>query len=99
NVHVMAGVPAIFVAMLDAVLPMLEAGLPVLSDELRFEVGEGRIAAPLRDLAAEMDDLSFGSYPFRDDAVYGTNIVVRGTDRARIREAVERLEAIRRSHG
>lgn len=99
NVHVMAGVPAIFVDMLDAVLPHLEAGRPVLSDELRFEVGEGRIAAPLRDLAAELSDLSFGSYPFHDGSVYGTNIVVRGTDQARIRHAVERLEAIRRSHG
>ncbi len=99
NVHVMAGVPAIFVAMLDAVLPALEAGRPVLSDELRFEVGEGRIAAPLRDLAAEMPDLSLGSYPFHEGSVYGTNIVVRGADRARIDLAIERLEAIRRSHG
>ena len=99
NVHVMAGVPAIFVAMLDAVLPQLEAGRPVLSEEVRFEVGEGRIAAPLRDLASELSDLSLGSYPFHQGAVYGTNIVVRGTDRARIREAVERLEAIRHSLG
>lgn len=98
NVHVMAGVPAIFVAMLDAVLPSLEAGRPVLSRELRFEVGEGRIAAPLRRLAEELSDLSFGSYPFRDGAVYGTNIVVRGTDDALIDQAIERLEAIRRSH-
>ncbi|SFS15090.1 molybdenum cofactor synthesis domain-containing protein [Agrococcus baldri] len=98
NVHVMAGVPTIFVAMLDAVLPSLEAGRPVLSRELRFEVGEGRIAAPLRRLAEELSDLSFGSYPFRDGAVYGTNIVVRGTDDALIDQAIERLEAIRRSH-
>lgn len=99
NVHVMAGVPSIFVAMLDAVLPQLEAGRPVLSDELRFEVGEGRIAAPLRELAAELPDLSIGSYPFHDGSTYGTNIVVRGTDRARIRQAIERLEAIRRLQG
>lgn len=99
NVHVMAGVPAIFVAMLDAVLPQLEAGRPVLSREVRFEVGEGRIAAPLRDLASELSDLSIGSYPFHHDAVYGTNIVVRGTEGARIQEAVERLETIRRSLG
>ncbi|MFJ6112962.1 competence/damage-inducible protein A [Agrococcus sediminis] len=94
NVHVMAGVPAIFVAMLDDLLPGLEAGSPVLSSELRFDVGEGRIAAPLRELAAEMPTLSIGSYPFRDDAGYGTNIVVRGTDPALVREAMERLRAI-----
>ncbi|RWR25240.1 competence/damage-inducible protein A [Agrococcus lahaulensis] len=94
NVHVMAGVPAIFVAMLDDLLPGLEAGLPVVSSELRFDVGEGRIAAPLRELAAEMPTLSIGSYPFRDDAGYGTNIVVRGTDPTLVREAMARLRAI-----
>ncbi|MEV7528690.1 competence/damage-inducible protein A [Agrococcus sediminis] len=94
NVHVMAGVPSIFVAMLDDLLPGLEAGSPVVSSELRFDVGEGRIAAPLRALAAEMPGVSIGSYPFRDDAGYGTNIVVRGTDPALVRKAMERLRAI-----
>ncbi|WP_306231744.1 competence/damage-inducible protein A [Agrococcus beijingensis] len=95
NVHVMAGVPDIFVAMLDELLPSLEAGSPVLSREVRFEVGEGRIAAPLRELAAALPTLSIGSYPFRDTTGYGTNIVVRGTDAALIDRAIERLEAIR----
>ncbi|UOW01019.1 molybdopterin-binding protein [Agrococcus sp. SCSIO52902] len=94
NVHVMAGVPAIFVAMLDDLLPGLEAGSPVVSSELRFDVGEGRIAAPLRELAAEMPALSIGSYPFDDAGVHGTNIVVRGTDPTLVREAMERLRAI-----
>ena len=97
NVHVMAGVPEIFAVTLDELLPRLESGEPVLSRELRFDVGEGRIAAPLRDLAAELPTLSLGSYPFRDDAGYGTNIVVRGTDTALIDRAIQRLEAIRSS--
>ncbi|WP_347756589.1 molybdopterin-binding protein [Agrococcus sp. ProA11] len=99
NVHVMAGVPAIFVAMLDAVLPGLEAGSPVLARELRFEVGEGRIAAALRALADEMPDLSIGSYPFREGSAFGTNIVVRGTDPGRIDQALARLEEMRRLSG
>jgi molybdopterin-biosynthesis enzyme MoeA-like protein len=97
NVHVMAGVPSIFVAMLDVLLPGLESGRPVLSGEVRFEVGEGRIAAPLRDLAAAMPELSIGSYPFQDGATYGTNIVVRGTDQRSIDRALERLADLRRS--
>jgi molybdenum cofactor synthesis domain-containing protein len=95
NVHVMAGVPSIFVAMLATVLPMLEAGAPRLSREVRFEVGESRIASPLRELADETRELTFGSYPFRDGDVRGTNIVVRGTDPAVLDEAVARLEAMR----
>ncbi|WP_043501455.1 competence/damage-inducible protein A [Georgenia sp. SUBG003] len=95
NVHVMAGVPSIFVAMVETVLPTLETGAPRLSREVRFEVGEGRIATPLRELAEAMPHLSFGSYPFREGEVRGTNIVVRGTDPALLDDAVARLEAIR----
>jgi molybdenum cofactor synthesis domain-containing protein len=97
NVHVMAGVPHIFVIMLEALLPSLGAGAPVRSRELRFEVGEGRIATPLRELAASFPQLSIGSYPFSEAHLHGTNIVVRGTDPAVIDEAVERLEALRSS--
>ncbi|MDI9629272.1 MAG: molybdopterin-binding protein [Acidobacteriota bacterium] len=80
NVHVMAGVPSIFTEMVDRVLPTLAAGAPTVSRELRFDVGEGRIADQLRGLAAEFPELAFGSYPFFSEGVYGTNIVVRGTD-------------------
>ena len=97
NVHVMAGVPSIFVIMLDALLPTLVAGDPVQSREVRFEVGEGRIATPLRELAAASPQLSIGSYPFSGGGAYGTSIVVRGTDVALIDAAVERLEALRRA--
>lgn len=80
NVHVMAGVPSIFTEMVDRVLPTMAAGAPTVSRELRFDVGEGRIADQLRGLAAEFPELAFGSYPFFSEGVYGTNIVVRGTD-------------------
>ncbi|MPV35640.1 competence/damage-inducible protein A [Georgenia subflava] len=99
NVHVMAGVPSIFVAMVATVLPTLETGAPRLSREVRFEVGEGRIATPLRELAEEMTAVTIGSYPFRDGEVHGTNIVVRGTDPVMVDEAVARLEAIRTAIG
>lgn len=97
NVHVMAGVPSIFVAMVNALLPTLGTGSPKRSRELRFEVGEGRLATPLRELAAAFPQLSIGSYPFHEPQVHGTNIVVRGTDPALIDAAIERLEALRNS--
>ena len=73
NCHVMAGVPNIFVAMLAAVLPTLTAGTPRQSREVRFEVGESRIATPLRELAAALPDLTLGSYPFREGDVSRTS--------------------------
>jgi molybdopterin-biosynthesis enzyme MoeA-like protein len=46
NVHVMAGVPSVFQAMLDNVLPTLNAGTKVLSDKVSCPYGEGDIGDP-----------------------------------------------------
>ncbi len=91
NVHVMAGVPTIFEAMVASVLPTLTGGAPLLSQSLRVERGEGDIAAPLGKLAEEFPDLSFGSYPFSQNGIYGTNIVVRGQDGAQVDAAMSAL--------
>ena len=91
NVHVMAGVPLVFNAMVASVLPTLTGGAPLLSETLRVERGEGDLAGPLGLIAAAMPDLSFGSYPFQKDGVYGSNIVVRGPDRDDLQAAVTRL--------
>ncbi|WP_095587312.1 competence/damage-inducible protein A [Actibacterium ureilyticum] len=91
NVHVMAGVPNIFQAMVASVLPTLTGGDPLLSQTLRINCGEGEIAGPLSDLAADFPDLSIGSYPFQRDGAYGSNIVIRGTDAGRIDAAMTHL--------
>lgn len=94
NVHVMAGVPDIFQAMVASVLPQLTGGRPLLSQTLRVMRGEGLIAGPLAALAAEFPELSFGSYPFIRDGVYGSNLVIRGADGARLDAAMTRLAAL-----
>ncbi len=91
NVHVMAGVPNIFEAMLAGVLPTLTGGAPLLSQSLRVNRGEGEIAGSFAALAAEFPDLSMGSYPFNTNGVYGTNLVIRGTDAGRIDAAMTQL--------
>jgi len=87
NVHVMAGVPSVFQAMVASVLPMLTGGAPLLSQSVRVMRGEGDVAAPLAEIAAEFSDLSIGSYPFQKNGAYGTNIVVRGASQTRVGEA------------
>lgn len=91
NVHVLAGVPAIFETMLASVLPLLTGGTPLLSQTLQVCRGEGEVAAEFGRLAAEFPDLSMGSYPFAHQGAIGTNLVIRGTDRARLSEAMMRL--------
>ncbi|MCA0846972.1 competence/damage-inducible protein A [Salipiger thiooxidans] len=91
NVYVMAGVPAVFEAMVASVLPTLTGGAPLLSQNLRIERGEGEIAGPLAALATEYSDLSIGSYPFQKNGIYGANIVIRGQDGARVDAAMSKL--------
>jgi molybdenum cofactor synthesis domain-containing protein len=91
NVHVMAGVPNIFQAMVASVLPKLTGGAPLLSQSLRVNRGEGEIAADFGALAAEFPDLSMGSYPFLQNGAHGTNLVIRGTDPALVDAAMVRL--------
>lgn len=93
NVHVMAGVPAIFEAMLASVLPTLTGGPPVLSRSLRVEVPEGEVAEALGAAAAAFADVSMGSYPFIRQGRFGTNLVLRSPDAARLAEAVAHLTA------
>ena len=93
NVHVMAGVPSVFKAMVASVLPKLTGGAPLLSRTLQLFRGEGDIAGPLGDFAQEFPDLFVGSYPFQKDGIYGANIVVRGSDPATLDAAMQTLEA------
>lgn len=94
NVHVMAGVPAIFEAMLQGLLPRLTGGAPVLSQSLTVMRPEGDVAAPLRDLAARYPDLSMGSYPFQREGAFGTQLVIRGSDAARLDAAMAELREL-----
>jgi molybdenum cofactor synthesis domain-containing protein len=87
NVHVMAGVPKIFEAMVAGLLHRLETGLAVTSASVRVERPESVVAPKLGELARAFPDLSIGSYPYYGSGGYGTNLVVRGTDPARVAEA------------
>lgn len=94
NVHVMAGVPAVFQAMVASLLPGLAAGAALFSQSLIIPRGEGEIAADLQALAQEYADLSIGCYPFQRDGAYGATVVVRGEDKARVDAALVHLATL-----
>ncbi|MCU0907040.1 MAG: molybdopterin-binding protein [Rhodobacteraceae bacterium] len=93
NVHVMAGVPSVFEAMLAGLLPTLTGGQPLLSQTWRVDLPEGEIAGPLGEIAARHGDVAIGSYPFTRNGAYGTNLVVRGTHGPAVDAAVADLAA------
>lgn len=94
NVHVMAGVPSIFEAMVTSVMPTLTGGPPMLSQTLRVVRGEGDIAEALGQLATDHPEVSIGSYPFQRDGVHGSNIVVRSQDGAAVDAVMTKLNRL-----
>jgi molybdenum cofactor synthesis domain-containing protein len=92
NVFVMAGVPKVMNAMMDALAPQLSGGIVVLSRTVRFEGGEGDIAKPLKEIQEKWPMLSVGSYPFESERGFNTNLVLRGRDEVALGEAVEAVK-------
>ena len=92
NVIVMAGVPKIMQAMLDAVAPTLKGGKPLLSETRSGPIKEGDIAEPLGELQKRFPETMMGSYPGYGDKGFNTSIVVRARDRAVLDEAVAQVE-------
>ena len=94
NVYVMAGVPKIFQSMLKTVTPKLEKGLPTLSLSVKIYKGEGDIALDLEEMVKTFDQLNFGSYPFSEKGVHGTNIVIRGNNKKLMEEAEDKVRSL-----
>jgi molybdopterin-biosynthesis enzyme MoeA-like protein len=80
--------------MFDGLAPALAGGDRVLSRTVTCDLGEGVIAAGLGAIAAEYPDLSVGSYPYFRAGKFGTSLVLRGTDAARLSTATEAVRVL-----
>ena len=94
NVYVMAGIPRVMHAMLEAILPELEKGAPLLSRTVRADAREGDVASPLADIARRHPEVMIGSYPFMDESGPNTNIVVRARNAALVDAVAGEVEAL-----
>jgi molybdenum cofactor synthesis domain-containing protein len=94
NVFVLAGVPAIARAMLEALAPLLPEGPKVHAVTIASPVPEGRVAEGLAAVQKAHPDTAIGSYPFyRPDGGFGVQLVVRGRDAAAVEAAAQAIEA------
>jgi molybdenum cofactor synthesis domain-containing protein len=89
NVFVMAGVPKVMNAMMDAIAPTLERGIPMQSRTIALQGGEGDVAKPLGEIQSRYNDVYIGSYPYESPTGFATNLVVR----SRNPQPLERAEA------
>jgi len=94
NVYVMAGIPRVMRAMLATLQSKLEGGAVLQSRSVTVYLGESAIANPLSQLQAAHPEVDIGSYPFSENGRFGTTLVVRGTDAARLDEMVEALKTL-----
>lgn len=94
NVHVMAGVPQVFQAMLDSVVATLPAGARVLSRSIPCPFGEGDIGTLLGAVQKAHPQTSIGSYPHFDGRRFSTELVVRARDGAALEAAAQAIMAM-----
>lgn len=93
NIHVMAGVPQIFEAMLAGLLPHLPGGAAAISRTLMLDRGEGDIAETLRGVAEAHPGVSLGSYPSWTGDAYRVAVVLRGPEGGPFEAALSDLRA------
>jgi molybdopterin-biosynthesis enzyme MoeA-like protein len=94
NVFVLAGIPAVFKAMVETLAGRLSGGLPMLNRSLTTSLREGQLAAGLSELQERYHEVLIGSYPFFRDGRHGVSVVCRGTDDTRLRALLAELEKL-----
>ncbi len=99
NVYVMAGVPMIMRAMMEAIAPTLRHGAPVLSLTISVDGGEGKIAAGLAQVQKAHQSVAIGSYPFYREDRFGVQLVVRGRDPEAVEAAARAVESMLAGEG
>jgi molybdenum cofactor synthesis domain-containing protein len=82
NVFILAGVPSIAGAMLQAMSGTLEGGRPIVSVTVGAFAPESEVAELLQATEAAHVGVAIGSYPFTKDGRFGANFVIRSEDAA-----------------
>lgn len=93
NVIVMAGIPDIMRAMLQAVTPRLKTGARMLSETIALAQPESSIAEIFAAHQSRYPDVAMGSYPALKDGKPTTELVLRSVDPVRLEEARDTLRA------
>tara|TARA_B100000929_G_scaffold62490_1_gene47515 strand:+ start:503 stop:1255 length:753 start_codon:yes stop_codon:yes gene_type:complete len=85
NVFCLPGVPSILKSMLGGISHSLVGGDPILSHTINLKTVESEIAKPLSDVQDKNKDVEIGSYPFFRAGKLGVAIVIRSSDKNKIK--------------
>lgn len=99
GVHVMAGVPAIFKAMLEALTPSLPEGPKETAFTVVGQGQESELADGLRDLQTALKGLKIGSYPGPTGKGGPLSIVCKSQNPATAQQAAMAVKALFQARG
>jgi molybdenum cofactor synthesis domain-containing protein len=91
NVIVMAGVPDIMRAMLQAATPGLETGAKLISETISVDRPESEIADVFAAHQRLFPDVAMGSYPLLRNGGPAADLVLRAADAERLRDAANAI--------
>ena len=92
NVHVLAGVPEIVLAMLRELRPRLGHGRPFEVRTVLVPAGEGAFAGDLAKVQQQFGGVAIGSYPKIVDGGFMVEIVLRSRDSAALDAAASAVK-------
>ena len=96
NVFVLAGIPGVMQAMLEALRDEVQGTRPVISGAITVFVAESAISEMLAEIQKLAPEVSIGSYPFYRKGQGGACLVVRSRDAVAVENT---LDAIRQALG
>jgi len=99
NVFILAGVPHIAAAMLEALSGTLEGGRPMVSLTIGARAAESEVAELLKRTEDDHPGVAIGSYPFFRDGGFGSNFVVRADDEGLVHRCGDALSERLREAG
>ncbi|MGB4191240.1 MAG: molybdopterin-binding protein [Rickettsiales bacterium] len=94
NVFVMAGVPYIMQAIFQEAKKHLRTGIPIISKSIEVKIPESVLAEDFSNLQNKYPEIEMGSYPFKTENTWKTNLVLRGDNYELIDKAMDELEQI-----
>ena len=91
NVVVMAGVPAIMRAMLEAATPSLQTGVKLMAETISVDRPESEIADVFAAHQRRFPYVAMGSYPLMRNGAPAADLVLRAADPEQLAEAARAL--------
>jgi molybdenum cofactor synthesis domain-containing protein len=92
NMFCLPGVPSILKSMVEGIKNKIIGGKKILSKTINVSTVESEIAGPLEDVQSKFSDAEIGSYPFFRSGKIGVSLVIRSTEKNKIKNCTKQIK-------